>query len=337
MTEPSPQINGAPQNKGATQKKIAVVLFNLGGPDSLKAVKPFLFNLFYDPAIIALKNPLRWLVAKMISRRRAPFTQEIYKKIGDKSPLLGLTQQQAKALELSLNHNSNVEHKCFISMRYWHPFSDETVMEVKGFSPDQIILLPLYPHYSITTTGSSLIDWTHKAQKAGLDVPYRAVKDYPTADEFIQAHVDMIEAARAKIENPDDYRILYSAHGLPEKVIDAGDPYRAQIELTCQAIQKRLSDPDHVVCFQSQVGPLKWIEPYTTDEIDRAGKDGKSIIIVPIAFVSEHSETLVELDMVYRDLAQEAGVKDYIRIAALGCQDRFISALNKLVKDHIND
>lgn len=319
------------------KKKVAVILFNLGGPDSLKAVKPFLFNLFYDPAIIALKNPMRWVVAKIISGKRAPFTRNIYKKIGDKSPLLDQTEQQAKALEQILNDDSDILHKCFIAMRYWHPFSHETVQQVKNFKADRIILLPLYPHYSITTTGSSLIDWNRTALKDGLDTTYRAVKDYPIAEGFIAAHVTMIEAARGKLDHPENYRILYSAHGLPEKIIAAGDPYRAQIEMSCKAIQEKLGHPDHVVCFQSQIGPLKWIEPYTTDEIERAGKEGKSIIIVPIAFVSEHSETLVELDMDYRDLASEVGVKDYIRIATIGCHESYITTLANLVRDHIED
>lgn len=316
-----------------TKEKVAVVLFNMGGPDSLKAIKPYLFNLFYDPAIIALKNPLRWLVAKTISRKRMPITKEIYQKIGGKSPILEHTKAQAKALEAKLNEENDAEYACFIAMRYWHPLSQETVKQVSKFKPDRIILLPLYPHYSITTAGSSLINWDKYARKAGLDIPYRAIRDHAQEEGYIEAHVSLIEQAREKLTDPENFRILYSAHGLPEKIIEAGDPYRDQIERNCQVLQERLGHPDYVVCFQSRSGPLKWIEPYTKDEIRRAGEQKKSIIIVPIAFVSEHSETLVELDMEYRILAQQCGVKDYIRVAAIGCHDSYICALAKLAKD----
>ncbi len=314
------------------KEKVAVILLNLGGPDSLKAVKPFLFNLFYDPAIIALNNPWRWLVAKILSRKRAPIAREIYKKIGNKSPILEQTEAQATALENTLNIVDEIEYRCFVSMRYWHPFSCDVVEKVKNFAPDRIVLLSLYPHYSITTTGSSLIDWAKNAQKAGLDAPYRVVRDYPEDTGFIEAHVSLIQTEIKKIGSLDDYRILYSAHGLPEKIIEAGDPYRQHTENTCRTIQEKLGHPDHVVCFQSRVGPLKWIEPYTDDEIRRAGEEGKSVIIVPISFVSEHSETLVELDIDYRKIAKESGVKNYIRIAAIGCHPSYISTLTKLTK-----
>ncbi len=315
------------------KEKIAVVLFNMGGPDSLKAVKPFLFNLFYDPAIIALKNPLRWLVAKSISGKRGPIAREIYQKIGGKSPILEQTRDQAKALEQKLNQDENSEYRCFIAMRYWHPFARETVKQVQAYEPDRIVLLPLYPHYSITTVGSSLINWDKTARAMGLDIPYRAIREYPEVEGYLAAHIDLIEKARGQLTDPDNFRILYSAHGLPEKIIEAGDPYRDQVEQNCRALQERLGHPDHVVCYQSRSGPLKWIEPYTEDEIKRAGADQKSVIIVPIAFVSEHSETLVELDMEYRELAVEYGVKDYIRVAAIGCHESFISALSKLTKE----
>lgn len=320
-------------HKESHKEKVAVVLLNLGGPDSLKAVKPFLFNLFYDPAIVALKNPLRWLAAKFLSGRRAPVARKIYQKIGGKSPLVEMSEAQAEALESCLNEDQKTDYKCFISMRYWHPFSRETVKQVRKFNPDRVILLPLYPHYSITTVGSSFIDWNRQARKAGLDTPFRAIRDYCRAEGFIDAHVAMIQDSLEKIDHPENYRILYSAHGLPEKTIAAGDPYRNHIEQSCKAIQERLGNPDHVICFQSRVGPLKWIEPYTDDEITRAGADGKSLIIVPISFVSEHSETLVELDMDCKELAEKSGVGDYVRIAAIGCHDRYISALAKLVRE----
>ncbi len=319
------------------KEKVAVVLLNLGGPDSLQAVKPFLFNLFYDPAIMAFKNPLRWLVARIISRKRTPIARDIYQKIGGKSPMLGQTQAQARALENRLNEGKDADYACFISMRYWHPFAAETVKKVKEFNPDRIVLLPLYPHYSITTVGSSLIDWDKNAKKSGLDIPFKVIRDYPEEAGYIEAHVDLIQKEIAGLEYPEEYRILYSAHGLPEKVIEAGDPYRERTEKTCRAIQERLGHPEHVVCFQSRVGPMKWIEPYTEDEIKRAGIEGKSLIVIPVSFVSEHSETLVELDIQYRNIADEAGVKDYIRIAAIGCHKSYISALANLVTGDVKE
>jgi ferrochelatase len=245
---------------------------------------------------------------------------------------LAETEKQKEALEQNLNKLENHNHyKCFIAMRYWHPFSHETVEQVKKYQPDKIILMPLYPHYSITTTGSSLIDWDRHAKKAGLEVPYAVVRDYPDLSGFIEGHVDMIQKVLDKVENLQNYRILYSAHGLPEKIIESGDPYRERIELSCRAIQEKLGHPDHSLCFQGQVGPMKWIEPFIDDEIKRAGKDGKSVIVVPISFVSEHSETLVELDVDYHELYKQENVKDYIRISAMGCHPHYIEALSQMV------
>lgn len=308
-------------------EKTAVILFNLGGPDCPQAVKPFLFNLFSDPAIIMLPNPLRWLVAKMITRKRTPIAREIYATIGGRSPIVEQTLKQAQTLEKKLNQGDGA-YKCFVSMRYWHPFSTQVFEEVKAYSPDKTICLPLYPHYSLTTTGSSLIDW----QKTVGDLPYRIIKDYPVHPSFIAAHVALINEALVKIETPQDYRILFSAHGLPQKIIDMGDPYQAQIESTCGAVMAEFENQDHVICYQSRVGRLEWVGPSTEDEIARAAKDGKSVIIVPVAFVSEHSETLVELDMKYAKFARDAGIKDYIRIPTLGCHEKFIEALADLVK-----
>jgi len=316
----------------AKKEKVAVILFNLGGPDQLSSVKPFLFNLFYDPAIISVANPLRWMLAKFISFRRAPYARKIYEKIGGKSPLLPQSQDQAAALAEKLNQDQTKDYRCFVSMRYWHPFSTDVARNVKDFDPDRLILLPLYPQYSITTTGSSFIDWMKSAGKVGLEKPYQAIRDYESHPLFIQSHVSLIKENLAKIENPENYRILYSAHGLPKKIIEAGDPYQKQVEKTCALVQEELGNPDHMICYQSRVGPLEWIGPSTEEEIERAGRDGKSIIMVPIAFVSEHSETLVELDMDYRSLAEKNKVADYRRIKALGCEENYIAALADLCK-----
>ena len=314
-------------------KKTAVVMFNLGGPDSLDAVKPFLFNLFYDPAIITVRNPFRWIIAKIISSRRAPIAQDIYRLIGGKSPILEQTLAQSNALEATLNSHGTQEYKCFVFMRYWHPFAKEVAQDVKSYNPDNIILLPLYPQYSVTTTGTGLIEWNKQAQNINLDIPYQVIKDYPDHEFFIQSIADMINQKLDNIKDASEYRLLLSAHGLPKKTIEAGDPYQIQVEKTCAALVKTLDNEnlDHVVCYQSRVGPLEWIGPSTDDEIERAAKDHKNIIMVPVAFVSEHSETLVELDIEYKELADDAGISDYIRINTVGSGQKFIDGLSELV------
>lgn len=324
--------------------RTAVILFNLGGPDRLAAVRPFLFNLFNDRAIIRLPQPFRWLLAQFISRRRAPFTQDIYRQIGNKSPLLDLTGDQAAALEGVLNENGagGTNYRCFIAMRYWHPFARETVRKVKNYAPDRIVLLPLYPQYSTTTSQSSLDDWQRQARAAGLDSPAVSVCCYPLDDGFVAAHAAMIAGAIGKNERLADARLLFSAHGLPQKIVDAGDPYEWQVRRTVDAVLGRLKGAhgieitDWCVCFQSRVGPMKWLEPSTEAEIARAGRDGKALILTPIAFVSEHSETLVELDREYADLSASANVPAYVRIPALGGQADFICGLAGIVRQAEN-
>ena len=312
-------------------KKIAVVLFNLGGPDSPRAVAPFLFNLFNDAAIISVPQPIRVLLAKLISWRRTKKATAIYQKIGGKSPILELTQQQARALEERLKTYG--EYKVFVSMRYWHPLSRVVVKNVQAYAPDHIILLPLYPQFSTTTTGSSFDDWEKQCDKISLKVPTRKVCCYPMQKSFIASHANLIREYYWKAAEFGRPRILFSAHGLPEKVIMAGDPYQYQIEKTAAAIIQILAvdDLDYQVCYQSKVGPLAWIGPSTEDEIARAAADKMPVVIVPIAFVSEHSETLVELDIDYRYLAEELGVPSYQRVPALAVEPFFIDALAEIV------
>ncbi len=321
--------------------KIAVVLFNLGGPDKPEAVQPFLFNLFNDHAIIDLPKPLRWFVAKMISRRRAPVAREIYRHLGGGSPLLPNTEAQAEALEKALQGrlgDRGHEVRTFIAMRYWHPRSDEAAGAVKAYAPDRIVLLPLYPQFSTTTTGSSLTDWRAAAKRQGLDVPSRAICCYPRQPGFIAAMASALGAALAEASKVGRPRVLFSAHGLPEKVVASGDPYQWQVEQSAAAIVQALGhsgastgDLDWIVSYQSRVGPLDWIKPYTVAEIERAGSDGVPLIVVPLAFVSEHSETLVELDIEYRKLAETSGVPLYLRVATAGSGDAFIGGLADLV------
>ena len=308
----------------------AVVLLNLGGPDDLAAVQPFLFNLFNDPAIIAVPGAFRWLLAKVISRRRTPIAKSIYKKLGGASPLLKQTEAQARELEARLGATTRV----FISMRYWHPRSYETVKAVLEYDPESVVLLPLYPQYSSTTTGSSVTDWNDAAKKAGLHKPTFLVGCYPTNARFIAAHAKLVRATLDSTVMDPGTRVLFSAHGLPEKIIAGGDPYQWQVEQTAAAIVEELGSfcVDWEVCYQSRVGPLRWIGPSTEDLIAQAGAEKKAVVIVPIAFVSEHSETLVELDIEYAEMARRAGVPSYKRVATLGVCDDFLDALLEMVE-----
>lgn len=313
-------------------KKIAIVLFNLGGPDRPEAVKPFLFNLFNDPAIIGLPNPFRTLLAKLISSRREHEAQEIYAQIGNSSPILPLTEDQAHAIEQHLNSDTGSHtYKTFIAMRYWHPFTEEAIEQVKAWGADEIQLLPLYPQFSTTTSGSSLNAWHKEAAVHGLSVPTKTICCYPTQAAFIASHATLIRAMYHNAEEASKTppRILFSAHGLPEKIIKKGDPYQWQVEQTAAAVvdQLAIQNLDWQICYQSKVGPLKWIGPATDDEILRAAKTHTPLIIVPIAFVSEHSETLVELDIQYKELAAEHGLSAYYRVPALATEEQFITAL----------
>ena len=306
--------------------KIAIILFNLGGPDSLEAVQPFLRNLFGDPAIISLPAWLRLPLARLIASRRTPKALGIYEKIGGGSPILGQTEAQARALEEALG--SEHEWRGYVCMRYWHPMTERVVQSVRRFAPDRIVLLPLYPQYSTTTTASSFAAWK---KAATFGVPTVEVESYPTEPGFIRASVEMVKQGLAEVpEMP--VRVLFSAHGLPEKVIKRGDPYQSQVEETASAIAEHLNGADWSVCYQSRVGPLKWIGPSTDAEIRRAAADGKSIVLYPLSFVSEHSETLVELDIEYRHLAEQAGVPRYIRVPTVGTHPQFIHGLANLVK-----
>ncbi|CAN0481233.1 unnamed protein product, partial [Laminaria digitata] len=281
--------------------KTAVVIYNLGGPDSPDAVRPFLKNLFSDPMILRVPAPVRWFLSWLIASRRAPIAREIYAQIGGRSPILPETEKQAAALQSALGDG----YRVFISMRYWHPFADETAREVASWEPDRIVLLPLYPQFSTTTTESFTRVWYPAAVKAGLSVPTAEICCWPDADGFVDAVARGTEEAIAKLPDGVRYRILFSAHGLPKKIVEAGDPYASQVERTSAAALARLANPaaDHVVCYQSRVGPLEWLQPYTEEEINRAGAEGIALVIVPVAFVSEHSETLVELDIEYAELA----------------------------------
>jgi ferrochelatase len=311
--------------------KVAIILFNLGGPDSLDAVQPFLRNLFGDPAILRLPTLIRSPLARFLSSRRTAKARAIYAKIGGSSPILGQTEAQARALEEALGKDDDQGHdwRGYVCMRYWHPMTEAVVHSVKRFAPDRIVLLPLYPQFSTTTTASSFKEWNDTAH---FRVPTKTIDSYPTEPGFIAASIELVKQGLADA-GAGARRVLFSAHGLPERVIKAGDPYQAQVEQTAKAIADGLGEIDWSICYQSRVGPLKWIGPSTDAEVRRAGADKVGVVVYPLAFVSEHSETLVELDIDYRLLAKEVGIPTYIRVPTVGTHPLFIAGLARLVRD----
>jgi ferrochelatase len=311
--------------------KKAIILFNLGGPDNLENVEPFLFNLFNDPAILNLPTFLRYPLAKLISNRRAPIAKKIYQELGGSSPILKLTINQSIALEKTLNKSDDDnEYKCFIVMRCWHPRAIDVINEVKLYKPEEVVLLPLYPQYSAATSGSSIKEWKDVCKKENFRIKTSIICCYPTENSFIKSHVDEI---KKKINNLENFKLIFSAHGLPEKNIKKGDPYQWQVEQSVTNIvdNLKIKNLDWILSYQSRVGPLKWIGPSTEDIIIENSKLGKKVVLVPIAFVSEHSETLVELDIEYKELADKNGCVEYIRIPALGTSPHFIECLSSLV------
>lgn len=318
-----------------TRKKLAIVLFNLGGPDRPEAIKPFLLNLFRDPAILRVSFFIRRLLAYWITRVRLPTAIANYALIGGKSPLLTFTRDQARALETAL---PEFDTKCIIAMRYWHPMTDAAVIEVKNFQPDDILLLPLYPQYSTTTTASSLTAWHEGAARAGLAIRTTTLCCYPDDPGYIAAITacvhQTLQDARSSHPGQKTWKILFSAHGLPESIIASGDPYQHQITLSTQAILAALGeDLDWAICYQSRVTKVKWLSPSTEDEIRHAGQTNTGVIIVPIAFVSDHSETLVELDIEFLHIAQKSGVPAYYRVPVPNDFPPFITALANLTRD----
>ena len=308
-------------------RRIAVVLFNLGGPDDQASVKPFLFNLFSDPAIIGLPNPFRALLARLISSRRETSAQANYALMGGGSPLLPETRKQAEALAEALaSLLPGDEIKAFVAMRYWSPLTERTAAEVAAFAPDEIVLLPLYPQFSTTTTQSSLKAWREAYAGPGVS---RTVCCYPEAPCWIEAQADGVLAKLAEAGDRP-VRVLFSAHGIPESLIaKKGDPYQEQIESTCAAIAARARLVDWSICYQSRVGPMKWLGPSTPEAIVQAGRDGVGVVVAPVAFVSEHIETLVELDIEYAELAHSLGMTPYLRSPAVGVAAPFIQTLTE--------
>ncbi len=318
------------------KEKIAIILFNLGGPDGLNSVRPFLYNLFSDKWIIRAPYFIRKLIALFISCTRVKLAKENYSLMGGKSPLLQETQKQSKALEQELRKIGIQYFEIFISMRYWHPFSYEVVERIKKYEPDKIVYLPLYPQASSSTTLSSFEDFDNELQNTYPGKDVRKIGCYFNDEGFILSHVELIKEALKPLEGNGAIRILFSAHSIPKKFVKQGDPYEWQINMTYNAIKKELKNIDHqtILCYQSKVGPIEWLSPSTEEEVEVAAKEGMNILVVPIAFVSEHIETLVELDIEYKSIAEKYGVK-YHRVKALGDNEIFIKSLARYVGEAI--
>jgi protoporphyrin/coproporphyrin ferrochelatase len=315
----------------AERKKLGIVLFQLGGPESLDAVEPFLYNLFCDPDIISF--PGAWLarkpLARWIARRRSKIAATHYAEIGGGSPIRELTERQGRALELALS--PHFDARAFIAMRYWRPLTSDAVAEIEKASLDELILLPLYPHYSLATTGSSFREW--KRLYRLRNIPVRVIDQFHDHPLYIAALIENIESALAGMNNPGGVHLIFSAHGLPMSLVERGDPYPAQIETTVRLVREGggWRNP-HTLCYQSRVGRQKWLEPSLTATIEKlAGEGVKRVLVIPVSFVTEHIETLHEINLEARKEAHALGIEEFAMMPALNDSPRFIAALADLV------
>ncbi|KAF5726172.1 hypothetical protein HS088_TW23G00913 [Tripterygium wilfordii] len=324
-----------------TEEKVGVLLLNLGGPETLNDVQPFLFNLFADPDIIRLPRLFRFLqqpLAQLISVLRAPKSKEGYSSIGGGSPLRKITDEQARDIKLALEAR-NMAANVYVGMRYWHPFTEDAIEQIKKDKVTKLVVLPLYPQYSISTTGSSISViqsiFREDAYLSGL--PVSIIKSWYQRDGYIKSMADLIEKELVKFSNPEEVMIFFSAHGVPAFYVkDAGDPYKDQMEdcivLIMRELKARGINNEHTLAYQSRVGPVQWLKPYTDEVLVELGQKGvKSLLAVPVSFVSEHIETLEEIDMEYKELALESGIENWGRVPALGCTSSFIADLGDAV------
>nr|XP_023874473.1 ferrochelatase-2, chloroplastic-like isoform X2 [Quercus suber]POE83501.1 ferrochelatase-2, chloroplastic [Quercus suber] len=324
-------------NSHATEERVGVLLLNLGGPDTLDDVQPFLFNLFADPDIIRLPRLFRFLqkpLAKLISVFRAPKSKEGYASIGGGSPLRKITDEQADALKLALEAK-NMPVNVYVGMRYWYPFTEEAIQQIKRDRITRLVVLPLYPQFSISTTGSSIrVMQNIFREDAYLSrLPVSIIKSWYQREGYIKSMADLIEKELTIFSKPEEVMIFFSAHGVPVSYVEnAGDPYKDQMEeciyLIMQELKARGTFNEHTLAFQSRVGPVQWLKPYTDEVLVELGQKGvKSLLAVPVSFVSEHIETLEEIDMEYKELALESGIENWGRVPALGCTSSFIMDL----------
>lgn len=327
------------------QDSVAVILFQLGGPDSLDAVEPFLYNLFSDPDIIdfPFARLTRPLLARLVASRRAGKVLEHYARIGGKSPIRELTELQAKALEDELRRY--LDARVFVAMRYWHPFAEEAVQAVMSRGFREVVLLPLYPQYSKTTTGSSLNEWYRKLARLQTHLPSAVVREFYDHPLYLEAVVERVNQGLARFQEPNGSSdrgrpsnsqkvyLIFSAHGLPISVVEAGDPYQAQVEATVKLVMERggWSNP-HTLCYQSRVSPGRWLQPSLDSTLARLAAEGaESILVIPISFVSDHVETLYEIDVEAREHAARAGIRQFELMPALNNSPTFIRSLASLV------
>ncbi len=321
--------------------RVGVLLLNLGGPDKIEDVRPFLYNLFSDPEIIrlpvkALQKPLAWLISTL----RAKKSQENYLEIGGGSPLRKITEDQAEALGAKLRELGQ-DSKVYIGMRYWHPFTEEAIAQIKQDGIDELVILPLYPQFSISTSGSSfrVLEEMWQEDPELQKIKYTLVPSWYDNQGYLDAMADLIGKELDKFENPEQAQIFFSAHGVPVSYVEeAGDPYQKEIEECTKLIMQTLNRPNkHVLAYQSRVGPVEWLQPYTEDSLEELGEKGvKDLAVVPISFVSEHIETLQEIDIEYRELAEESGIENFYRVPALDTNPTFIKSLAEIVVDALD-
>jgi len=318
--------------------RIGVLLLNLGGPEKIEDVRPFLYNLFSDPEIIRLpspllQKPLAWLISTLRSKK----SEENYKEIGGGSPLLQITEAQAQAMQTRLAEQG-IDIKVYVGMRYWHPFTEEAIAQIKADNIKKLVILPLYPHFSISTSGSSFRVLEEMwLQDPGLqDIEYTLVPSWYDDQHYLASMTDLIKQELEQFEQPEKVHIFFSAHGVPKSyVTEAGDPYQAEIEKCTQMIMNHLNTSNpHTLAYQSKVGPVEWLKPYTEDALIELGEqDTKNLLVVPISFVSEHIETLQEIDLEYREVAEEAGITNFKRVPAPNTHPEFINALCNLTTE----
>jgi ferrochelatase len=322
--------------------RLGVLLLNLGGPDKLEDVRPFLYNLFSDPEIIRLPSPLLQApLAWLISTLRAKKSQANYQKIGGGSPLRRITEAQGAALRSQLQQNGH-EAKVYIGMRYWNPFTEEAIAQIKQDAIEELVILPLYPQFSISTTGSSfrLLDRLWKKDPQLQKIKYTVVPSWYDNSGYLQAMANLIEKKLDQVKNPSTAHIFFSAHGVPVSYIEeAGDPYQKEIEACAALIMGKLNRPNpYKLAYQSRVGPVEWLQPYTDVAIVELAEQGvKELVVVPISFVSEHIETLEEIDMEYREIAEHAGIETFARVPAPDTDPTFIQALADIVIKALSD
>ena len=316
------------------RKKIGVVLFQLGGPDSLQAVEPFLYNLFSDPDIIDFPGArlARPMLARLIASSRAKKVQKSYAALGGKSPLVEWTLRQGRALERALRES--LDARVVVAMRYWHPFTEEAIAELVNARVEELILLPLYPQYSKTTTGSSVNEWRRQLPASPLArIPSRLIESYHDHGAYIDSLVALVNATLARFPDPRRVHLVFSAHGVPTAVIDAGDPYQLQVEETSRLVMEREGwNLPHTICYQSRVGSGRWLQPSIHEVIPRLGSEGqRHVLVIPISFVSDHIETLHEIEVEVREEAARAGITQFEMMPGLNDTSLFIRSLAALV------